>query len=208
MSATICSLLPFDLVEVKPGLTPTEFTVKKAEGDKPALTVIHEGVFYLVNPDPLADAKDVRNIKVPVPALELAQSIINDRVSAMLEVEYPDIIPGVWAVPGEYEDLKEFSRKYIKEITTYRLCQNNWFRKLVFKADDTWAKTKSPLAITDLNRYACDALGLKREWSSIANPEDVLKCPFCMNPIISGAIKCPTCHEVLDKVRHKELLGV
>ncbi len=205
--STIISLLPFNLCENKPGLNPNEFTINKAEGDKFGLTVIPNHVHYLVNPDPLADAKDVRNIKVPVPAIELAQSIINDYTNALLGVVVPDAVPGLLAVKGDYIDRKEVSSKFMKELLALRIAQNNWFKNLVELADDVWSKTRSPISISDLQRDGCRMLGLKREWLSPLPSEQIEKCPFCQNPINSGAVKCITCHEILDKKKYGELVG-
>ena len=123
--ATICSLLPFQLVESKPGLHPNEFIIDKAPDNSFSLTIIPNNVFHLVNPDPLSDAKDVRNIKVPVSAMALAQSIINDYINALLGASPPDVIPGLFAVNGDYSDKKEFATKFMKEMIIYRNAQNN-----------------------------------------------------------------------------------
>jgi hypothetical protein len=201
------SLLPFDLVESKPGLNPNEYTIHKADGDKFGLTIIPNNVHYLVNPDPLADAKDVRNIKVPVPAIELGRSIINDYVSSLLGAAPPDSVPGLLTVPGDYTERKEVSTKYMKELMVLRASQNSWFRNLVEMADDTWSKTRSPIGISDLQRSACRMLDYKRDWLNPLPSEQIEKCPYCQSAINAGAVKCITCHEILDKKRYNELVG-
>src|SRR5258708_39681538 len=111
--ATIISLLPFELIESKPGLNPNEYIIKKAQGDKFGITTIPNNIYYPINPDLLADSKEVRNIKVPVPAIELAESIINDYVSALLGAQPPDAIPGLLALRGDYTDRKEIATKFM-----------------------------------------------------------------------------------------------
>src|SRR6266704_2213429 len=129
--ATIVSLLPFELIESKPGLNPNEYIIRKADGDKFGLTIIPNDVFYLVNPDLLADAKEVRNIKVPVPAIEIAQSIITDYISALLGAAAPDAMPGLLALRGNFTDRKTVATEYMKELMMLRSAQNQWFQNLV-----------------------------------------------------------------------------
>jgi len=206
--ATLISLLPFDLVEAKPGLNPNEYIIKKSEDNKIGLTIIPNNIFYLINPDPLADAKDTRNIKVPVPAIEVAQSIINDYVNALLGVNPPEAVPGLVAVSGDYTDKKEVGIKFMKEIMFARTNQNNWFRNLVDMADDSWSKTHSPISISDLQRFACRSLELKRDWLNPLPSEQVEKCPVCKNPINLGALKCVACNHILNKVEYDKLMLV
>jgi hypothetical protein len=205
--ATIISLLPFDLVELKPGLNPNEYTINKAVGDKFGLTIIPNDIYYLINPDPLADAKNTRNIKVPVPAIELARGIINDYISALLAVNPPEAIPGLIAVRGDYTDRKEIVSKFMKEISIARTAQNKWFENLVFIADDLWSKTKSPISISDLQRSAAKWLGITRDWVSPIPQELIEKCPICKNAINPGALKCVVCNTVLNKKAYEEALA-
>lgn len=205
--ATICSLLPYDLIESKPGLNPNEFTLAKAEGSVPGLTIISNQIFYLVNPDPLADAKDTRFIRVPVPAMEIAQAIITDYTNALLAVEPPTAVPGLFAVAGNYSDKKEFSLKFMKEIMVCRNGQNAWFKNLVAIGDDSWSKTRSPMGIGDLQRSACRILGLQRDWLDPLPAELIDKCPVCKSQINAGALKCMNCQFVLNKVEYDKLVG-
>lgn len=205
--STIISLLPFDLIESKPGLHPNEYIIHKAEGDKIGLTIIPNNVFYLINPDPLADAKDVRNIQVPVKSIELAQSIIVDYSNALLGVSPPDAMPGLVAVKGDYSNRTEVSKEFIKEIMIARNAQNNWFENLVNIADDTWAKTRSPMGISDLQRSAAKLLGRKRDWINPTPAELIMNsCPICKATINEGALKCVACGTILNKKAYDEAM--
>lgn len=205
--ATILSLLPFNLVETKPGLNPNEYYINKSENDKIGITIIPNTVHYLVNPDPLSDAKEVRHIKVPVPAIELAQSIINDYISSLLAVSPPDAVPGLIAVRGDYNDVKEASVTFIKEIMFMRNAQNNWFKNLVDIADDTWSKSKSPVGISDLQRHACRSLDYKREWLNPVPSEQLTKCPICKGTVNEGALKCVACGFIINKVEYDKVMA-
>lgn len=204
--ATVCSLLPYDLVESKPGIYPNEYTIHKAPKGGFALTIIPNDAYYLINPDLLSDAKEVRQIKVPVNSLELAQSIIMDYSVAVLGIAPPDSAPGLFALRGDWTDKKDFQIKHGALIGFHTKTQNKWFENLVAIADDIWAKTKSPLSISDLQRSACDILGLKREWLNAAPYEELEKCPVCKGIINPGALKCVHCGHIINKVELDKLL--
>jgi hypothetical protein len=204
--ATICSLLPYELHESKPGLHPNYFTITSEEPF--SLTIIPNNIYYRVNPDPLADQKSTRYINVPVPAIECARSIVNDYVAALLAIEPPDKVPGLFAVSGDWTDKKLFVASHSKQIDKYKNAQIEWFKNLVNIADDIWSKTHSPVSIGDLQRFAAKQLGYERDWLDATPIELAVKCPYCKSPINAGAIKCITCHEILDKKKYEELAMV
>lgn len=204
--STICSLLPYDLVESKPGLNPNEYTIKKAPKGGFSLTIISNDVYYLINPDLLSDAKEVRQIKVPVPSIELAQSIIMDYSVAVLGIAPPDAAPGLFALKGDWTDKKDFQLKHNALIGFHTKTQTKWFENLVAIADDTWAKTRSPISISELQRTACEILGFKRDWLNPIASELLDKCPVCMNTVLPGALKCVACGYVINKIELDKLL--
>jgi hypothetical protein len=205
--STIASLLPFQLIESKPGLNPNEYTIAPAENGKFALTIIPNNVFYNVNPDPLSDAKEIRHIQVPVRSIELAQSIIQDYINSLLGVMPPDAVPGLFAVPGDWDNKTEFAVKHAKEILIYKNAQNQWFKNLVDIADDTWSKTRTPFGISDMQRSAAEMLGFKRDWLSPLPNEEAEKCPVCQNVVNFGAVKCISCGHILNKVAYDKIMA-
>jgi len=205
--ATICSMLPYSLQELKPGLNPKAYFIEKAEEGSFSLTIIPNDISYNINPDPLADAKQTRFIRVPVPAIECARSIIGDYVSALLAIEPPDKLPGLFAVVGDWTDKKEFGTKHLKMVMDYRNRQNGWFKNLVDIADDTWSRTHSPVGISDIQKDACRLLGYRRDWLNPLPFEEQNKCPVCMNAINLGALKCVACGHVIDKLAYERVLA-
>jgi len=205
--ATVVSLLPFELVETKPGLNPNEYIIPAAPERGVACAVIPNDVFYLINPDPLSDAKEVRNIKVPVPAIELAQAIITDYVGSLIGVEVPVKVPGLFAIKGDYRDPKVVSMSFAKQVEAYRNAQIGWFQNLVAIADDTWAKTKSPLGISDMQRSACQWLGFRRDWMNPIPSELLDQCPICKSNINPGALKCIACGHVINKAEYDKVMA-
>jgi len=202
--ATIVSIYPRKLVEYKPGLFPSEFIIPYGTFDIPGLSIIGDNVHYLVNPDPLSDTRDVAQIKVPVRAFDCAQSVIMDWVNALINVE-PGQQPGIFPVKGGFDEPSLIKIRFMKEMEQYRMYQTKWFESLVLSADEQYAHTRSPAGISDMQREACKALGLKREWLIEARIEVGMKCPFCANPINPGAIFCSFCSHVLDKKKYEEL---
>lgn len=203
--ATIVSLLPYDLVEVKPGLNPRSYRIKKAIGDVFGITHILDNVFYQVNPDPLSDAKDVHLIKVPVPAIEIAQSLISDYVGALLAVDPPDAAPGLMVLVGDL-DRKDIAIEHAESLQSLYRIQNAWLSNLVMIADDTWAKTKSPIGISDLQREACRMLEYKRDWLNPLPDEILEKCPICKSAINPGALKCLHCQTILNQKEYDRIM--
>lgn len=205
---TIVSLLPYELSEKKPGLTPTEYVIKSRGSNEFSLNLIPQNAFYLVNPDLLSDAKEVKHIKVPVPARALAESIINDYISSLLAVEPPDIIPGLFVAEGKLSSYTDAKIKLARELTIYKTVQLNWFTRLVELADDSWSKSHSPIAISDVQRNACRELGYKRDWLNPLPQELISKCPVCKNPINEGALKCVSCGFIFNKAELDKLMLV
>lgn len=198
--ATIVNLLPRVIKEVKPGLHPSEFIIPKGSPEKPGLLIISGDVHHLVNPDILSDSKDIQMIKVLIPALQCASSIINDYVQSLIAVD-GESFPAIFAVKGDYSNPEEVKTKFADKIEEFRVVQNRWFTTLVAIADDTWAKTKSPQGISDLQRDAANSLQLKKEWLGPA--VDAEKCKFC--GAVASSIVCPNCHHVLDEAKYREL---
>lgn len=204
--ATVISIFPKEIKEPKPGLFPAEFIIPLGTVEKPGYLIIDDNTFYQVDPDPLSEAKEKAYIKVPVKALEVAQSIINDYVNSLIEVELGEAVPGIFAVKGDYRDSEYIKAKFKHEIAEYSRAQRRWFTNLAKSADEIWAKTRSTAGISDLQRIAAEAIGWGKEW--LISLDEPSKCPYCKNNIIEGALKCTTCGEILNVEQYNKLKGV
>src|SRR6266487_5258452 len=191
--ATIVSIYPRKLVETKPGLFPSEFVIPPGTLNQPGLLMITDDVHYLMNPDPLSDGKDVRQIKIPVRAMEAAQSIIMDYITALIAFESNHRQPGLFAIKGGYDDPLLIKTKFSKELTMYDEMQKRWFQALVIMADEIYAQTHSPAGISDMQRHALKELNLERDWLITTQNAAMPRCPFCMNLVQHGAIVCQHC---------------
>src|SRR6266496_1776829 len=191
--ATIISIFPRKLVEHKPGIQPSEYVIPAGNPERPGLLIINDNVFYLMNPDPLSDGKDVPSIRVPVRAMEMAQSIIMDYVNALISVETGKR-PGLFCVKGGYDDPILIKTRFSRELKLYNDYQMEWFKSLVLMGDEIWKGSRSLAGISDLQREACRSLRLDREWLVTTQNAELIKCRFCTSLVSNDAIVCPACH--------------
>ena len=71
-------------------------------------------------------------------------------------------------------------------------------------ADNDWAIAGRPGSINRIQRYAAEALGVKREW--ITETSDNPKfCPACTRPTTVGAVVCMNCQCILDPTAYAKL---
>lgn len=206
--STVISMLPYPILETKPGLIPERWTLgAAAKGDFRLLTVGR--CFHPVYID-----ENRPRLIVPDPSDIVAQSLVQDHKTAMFGYVHQEAEPGIAWVTGEYEDTPD-GKKAIKALypdlleSMYAL-QQEWFKNLVRLADDNWAKYKQHKFITDLERIAAEHLELtSREWLIDARIEDAMsKCKFCFAQVHPLACLCPSCKGILDMDRYKrEFLG-
>lgn len=188
--ATIVSIFPLPLAEVKPGLYPGRFEIPAAaDVNKPVLFVIEDCVTYTYIP--LSNNKHATTV---IPALEVARSICMDFRIACLGYR-EDAYPGLAWLPGKVSKPPEDMLRNLREA------QNNWFLSLVKLADDDWAKNKQQRTISDTQRFAAKTLNLRREW--VDNLVINQSCPACGSHIRPEAFVCPHCKVVIDAEKAK-----
>ena len=185
--ATVISICPFPIHEFKPGLFPATFSIPAVpEGGVETLIVGNRIIVRQRVPV-------IGNIlEIPVPAVQVAKSIVDDRLTGQLLIKEGSR-PGLFWVPGEYNN-KEAAEHFAPQIADARMIQKQWFLDLVIMADDDWNKTHQHRFISDLQRYACRILGLNRPWSTetVDNVQDK-RCLACYSPMHAKATICPTC---------------
>ena len=198
--ATIVSLLPIELHEIKPGTYPGDFRIPAAkEGDFEILPIgdsVYYVQFVLDNRPPL---------KMTDTAEKTAESIVNDYITTVLGLG-PDAKPGLFWVP-EHLDKKALAVKYATQLATARAQQVKWFTNLVRIADDEWVKSgKMHRSISSLQRSASKFLGLEREWYIEPTTElGPIHCPACRTIVHPLAIVCEKCRAVLKPDEYKKL---
>ncbi len=197
VQATIVSILPFTISEAKPGLYPGNFIIPGAKLGSLEVLVIGDSVHYVYMD------KDRGSLAVKTSAYDVARSICNDFSEAQLAVT--DIArPGLFWVPGSFVP-DQIKAKFESELQTARKGQAAWFERLIKLADDDWSRYHQHKMISDLQRYAADALGQHRDWTVKLKDIVITDCPFCRSKIPAAAVVCPTCAQVVDQVRYNQL---
>jgi len=146
---------------------------------------------------------DRGSISIPQSPLKVARSVVNDWVEALLGVG-EDAKPGIMAVVGDYP-AEAAAITFDAEIKALRAQQVNWFKNLVKIADDDWARFRQHKMITDLQRYACTALNIDREWNIDVKEEAIVKCPACQSVMPASSVVCPNCRCVMNKEAYDKL---
>lgn len=191
---TIVSAMPFELTEYKPGLNPSTYVMPAAEGDNVQVLHVEDAVYPVY-------IGDGRNLQQVERAEVIANSVINDFVSAQL-VHETDAKPALFVLDGKVT-AEEVKTKHLTKLKTAQALQKAWFWKLVQLADDDWQKYRQHRMITDHQRMAARALGLKKDWLyTIADMQD---CPGCGSKVLQNIAVCPNCRAILDEKKAAEL---
>lgn len=190
---TIVSVFPFPINEEKPGIIPRYYHIPAAKQNDIELLVVSPGVMYI----DLVDRKE--KLVVDVSAPQIANSILRDFVSSQLAFT-EDGAPGLFILSGRVTDKALIRKNHSTEIERALAKQNNWFRQLVYLADDDWSKYHQHRLISNLQREAARRLGLEREWLvDVVTPK---ACPACgvklPNPEV---VICSACGCILDEKR-------
>ena len=194
--ACIISVFPFEFREVKPGLHPGYYHIKAAKDvHTPEITEVNQANYYVY-------LGDKRNFSVGVPAYDVAKSLVSDLISSMVEAS-EEAHAGLIAYDGIIESKALISVK--DQLDELRSVQTRWFRKLVDLADKDFARTKSSMAVSDLQRMAVKVLNLTRDYGEITDAEVPVRCPACQTLISTASIVCQNCRFVVNPTEYKKL---
>jgi hypothetical protein len=182
---TVVSVLPYKLDENKPVSRGSFQMPAVARGDVAVLLV---DLYYTRN---FYVDHDRGNIDLVVPPEEVAASIANDHIRATIHTT-EGARPGIFYVRGNFTSA-EIRTKFPAELKKAMTEQDNWFKRLVKVADDTWQRYRRHNMISDQHRDAARSLGLKREWADEMKPENTVQCVYCTSIISQDALVCPVC---------------
>ena len=200
-SATLVSIVPCSIREQKP-ILPSEFFLEAGSYEKPSILLVGKGLNDIYVGEGRGQAGPERSvIRVPVEADVIAAAIVVDWMEAQYGVVLPDAKPGFFWVPGHVT-----VASLAKELDQAQAHQVLWFKNLVRLADDDWNKFRQHKTISDIQRYACNALKLERPWLLDNEIVQALsECPSCFEKVHPKAIVCSHCQLVLDEERHKAM---
>jgi hypothetical protein len=198
MHATVVSFVPWTTPETKPGMIPGFYELPaRVDKNTPGILVVTDAknnIYMGFDREPFPS---------PVPADQLAKSLVDDAVTGYLEVD-EDSRPGYFWLEGKFT-AKEILEKFPKEVEEAKRKQNKWFMKMIKVADDTWARFHQHRMITDIQRAAAFDLGLNgKEWAMKPEPISLIKCPACRTMIESDALVCSNCRAILKPEEAKK----
>jgi hypothetical protein len=189
--ATVVSVCNFDIgPEYKPQLSPSHFFVPAAKPNGIAVMSFDDPIQYI-------PTLDYKTIVVPVPAKEVAKSIVEDWVTAQLKVEN-GARPGLFWVEGEYE-VEDIISEYPAEVSKAFADHKQWCELLMKMGDDLWQEFRKHRHITSSMINAAAFLGEDREWSKVRKNSDFVKCPACKSLIENDASVCKVCRTIVNK---------
>jgi hypothetical protein len=205
--ATIISIVPFPIREVKPGLFPSIFEIAPSEKGEPHCLIVGEHYHYVYID------KDRGNLKVMNPSYQVAKAVVTDFNIAQLEAG-PACHPGLFWSIGEWTpELIVQDQSMMEKLRDIEEIQNTWFEKLVALADDDWEKTRQHFCISDTQRFAAKHLdpGNTRMRPWILNKPPEIKeiktkvCGACGSDVPDMAVICRYCGFVLDQDRYAKM---
>lgn len=197
LKCTVVSLVPFELLEYKPGLITPAFLIEASDGVTPTLLHVGNSLHYVY----LDDTRG--SLPVRGPSDVVARSIVTDYIDSQLGIG-DNARPGIFWVPGEW-NLAEVNIKFKDQLETAKKCQEQWFINCCRIADDDWNKYHQHNVISSSQRKMATMLGWdpkQHEWMA---PKSVIdaqsaKCFACFSPLNNpDQLVCHVCKAVLKK---------
>ena len=197
--ATIVSISPLLIDEVKPTLQPSRFIVPPGSYDKPSVSVIEPASWWreLDENQPI--------LEIPVSSIVIAESIIRDYCVGLLACDTESAMPGLFSIPGNVTK-KEVREEYRVLLDKADAKQKNWYQALVRLGDALWTRTGgNPMSISDTMRLAAKELQLDKPWTKDFAVSQMKNCPACGVLRLNDYPVCSQCRTIVDPVRFKEL---
>ena len=197
--ASVISIFPFASEESKPSIIPSVFPIPGCSNDEnPVIVNVPDAQTH----EWLDITRGVRVYKIE--AAELARAICDDKRKTMFGANADrNVFPGLAWLPMAVTlvDLKTKHGDLLRKIRTEQM---NWIKFLVELADDDWTRYHQHRFINDLQRFACDKLGLQREWNTIF-VDTLVQCPSCFTHIDPRSIICKNCRFVVNRKEYDKL---
>ncbi len=198
MKATVCSLLPYQVRETKPGLIPDEYIIPKSDGLTPAVLVVEDAGMPVYRGGEMP----------PFRAIETAEKLAEGIAKCYNESQFgyeEGCHSALFSVPGEFNSGKEILTRFPEKVKAAREIQNRWFMRLIQMADDDWGRNHRHKTITDIQRFAARMMGkTDKPWYVSPEPVPMMKCPACSTLVESEAIVCKTCRAILNPEEAKK----
>ena len=200
--STIVSIVPVKIeFRAKGAMYPDAWDMPEADDLKPEVLHIEDGWtrIYL--------GVERGYYKTTILSAVLAKGLVDAYIKSC--IGYGDMCqPGVFTIPDKEIERKDVERACSEHLTHARICQSNWYEKLIKDADNDWSRSgHSHRSISDLQRRIAKKLRLDKEWLHISpteTPYGMMKCPACVSDIETKSIVCKHCHLVLKPEEYKK----
>lgn len=207
--ATIVSIFPKLIVEIKPTIFPSRYDIPAADKDDFSLLVIESASYYIPS-----TVEKMPPTEIQINSAALAQSIIDDYLSAIWLSSRGLRSPGVFWIPGAWSKknilgyVDENGVSFQQMLDKAKEAQKLWFLEIMNAADELWARSNgNPRAIPEDARLAADILQVssQKAWMSNQIASNLNNCPSCGEMINLNYPVCKFCHAVIDAAKAKEL---
>lgn len=189
--ATIVSIFPLMIDEVKPTLQPGRWIIPPGTYEKPTAEVIGPSSWWreVDSGQPL--------LEIPTASILIADSIVRDYCVGLPCCDMGESMPGLFYVPGVFTSA-QMVKDYKNLLDIAKRKQDIWFGGLIKEADVNWSRTNgNPLSVNGLMKMAAIALGIEdREWIKAYKNVSLVRCFACgtmKNPLYPV---CPSCRAI------------
>jgi hypothetical protein len=197
--ATVVSICPLLIDEVKPTLQPSRFTVQPGSYEHPSISVIEPASWWRE----LDEYQPI--LEIPVSSIVIAESIIRDYCVGLLACDMETAMPGLFSIPGEIR-LDRLRKEFQPFLDRARDKQRSWYQALVRLGDALWTRTGgNPMAIADTMRMAANELQLDKPWMKDFATMQMKNCPACGALRLNDYPICSQCRTIVDPIKYKEL---
>lgn len=199
--ATIVSIFPQEITEIKATVQPGEFVVPAGSYERPGILVIGPSS-YMRN----MDAEEMPMMEIPISAVQMAESIIIDYCNGLIGGDSANSMPGMFFLPGE-RSLVQILKENRDLLNIARDKQTKWYNELVRIADIDWARSNgNPISVSDQSRLAASELNKKdKPWMQDFKTVELKPCRFCGHLRNDLFPICPNCKQITDTAKAKEL---
>jgi len=199
--ATIVSIYPLEIDEVKHTISPGRFIIPPGSFEKPSVLP--------VGPSSWWREVDIEQplLEIPISSIVVAEAIIKDYQNSIFGINPGESSLGLFYVMGEH-DAVSIKGKFPHDLIKARNQQKRWYEILIKAADSLWARSNgNPLAISDDMRLAATQNGIQetKDWMKHQQMIDMVRCLGC------GSLKnpqfpvCAVCKTISDPAKFKEL---
>ena len=189
--STIVSIYNKIIREIRPTVFPGQFFIPPGSPEKPSSIVVGPSVWWHnIN-------LDMPPIEVVNNSIQIAESITRDWANGLLAANPPDIMPGVFWVPGKYT-VKEVREKFPSEFEKAIKKQKRWYSALIELGDAAWARSGgNPMAISEDMRIAAREMNIMdKDWMKNFQALSKDQCFACGSLKDPGFPVCPTCKAI------------